>query len=811
MTPDRQIYKTGALLLVLVLSVANHLYAANLTKISRVDEQDTLQLFFRFDEIPEYAVDQIGKRIDVVFRSTKLAENFPELQTDERLIKVVQKTKENDSIFSLYFRYEPQNAEIKPGAQSSILELTVLLGNVFSRDFPDISSQLHGITMLQRETVDSTNPLHLSQYVGHWLDFFKEYESPVVIKPQMHFTLPPFPMISLMEDTAVKEWLPEKTMLAADEKNWRQALASVRQQLTREPNPVKREKLLFTFAELQVRSGEYVDPHKLLQEIRHTYPDSTTSRAADYLFLYLQATHEDPYYAFAEIEMFNDKLAVGSPLLPYAVILQAETAITTKQFAKAEKLLDRNDFAYTGSSHEIRLLRQADIRYLTGQKIKALVSYLQLPQENNPVFTHPLSLANYSDTLYSHKRMAQAKKGYDALVGLVQDDSTRALSMFRHAMSRLHGQEPYNRVATSFFQIQDSFAGTEGAFRSALKTTDYRYRNKRLQPGAAIQTYKQLSIEANTKDLREEASFKEALVYALNGNNDKSLALVMDILRDFQNGRLKIDCRALLLERLPLVIKDLIEKEEYIQALVLARQNRSYFSRGWLDYQLLFELAEAYTELGVYNRAARTYQYILEAVDRQTQESVYLPLIEVLYESGQYRLVEDYADQYFFRYPEGQANEPIFILRLSALMADGKFDEAEALLQDILELRNDTINALALRIHFQQEQFGEVASLFDQDTIPPEKQTPDQIFIFAESLYSIDRLADALPLFEKLLADATYKDQALFRTGQIFKRDGKTEEALNSFQELAEKGTSPLWIKLAEEESQILQLEQKQL
>src|SRR5665647_635771 len=154
-------------------------------------------------------------------------------------------------------------------------------------------------------------------------------------------------------------------------------------------------------------------------------------------------------------------------------------------------------------------------------------------------------------------------------------------------------------------QIQEAFPGSEGGARALLKQTDLDYISKKINAEKAEAVYRKTAEKAETIVLREEASLKQALVNHLAGDHQTSVALCMAMLRSFRSGKLHIEAQALLIEQLPGVIKKLVNDKEYIKALVLAKQNRMFFSRGWLNTSLLYDLAGIYNKLGLADQAAR--------------------------------------------------------------------------------------------------------------------------------------------------------------------------------------------------------------
>ncbi|BCO08555.1 hypothetical protein GF1_09310 [Desulfolithobacter dissulfuricans] len=799
--------KTSLFVLFFLLWAVPALATSILQKISRTDEQGRLHIFLRLNAIPKYRLTTTGKRIELLLLDTIAAKNVQPLSEDDRLIKMLIRRQEKGTALSFYFRYPPQNAKINTLEDSSSLMLDILLGSPLTTRYRNLAARIPGLTMVMSRTTDYTNPLNLSQYATDWRLFFEEYESPVTISPDPDYTLPSFPLARfLLPAMSPEHWLPAEAGTYAAERKWDQAVGVVREALDQLTDSAIRERLLLTYAELLVRSNDYTEPHQLLQQIMYTWPDTQTALLARYLFVYLQARQEDPHLAWFELKKLEEKLLEEPGLRPFFIIFQAELALVTGRADQAGKILARDDMAFTGEAELLRLLRQADTRYLLGKKISALVSYLQLLDRSELIATKPLSLAQFCDTLYAHYRYRDAARWYRQLTALLSDKKGQDLAMFRLAMSRLHSGEPPRRILPALQEIREAFPNAEGKYRAWLKQTDLEYLNHRKDSALAAQTYGILAKEAPVKKLREEALFKEALVHALAGDNEKAVELAMQKLREFRSGDLNLEARALLIQRIPLVIDDLLKRGEYIKALVRARENRELFTRGWLGTEILFKLGRAYKELGIFERAARVYLYILDVSPESRREEVYLPLLQSLYASGRYDLLEDYADQYILRYPESPKLEEVFLLRLKALRQRDKLEKATEILDRNNWPRSSRTLRTAASIYFDLKRWNKVVELLEDPLLEKDRQEPELMYQLAESLYQLDRFDQAREMFTILAEGDRHREQALFRLAQIYERNGHRDKALNEYRRLAEETKDPLWRKAAREGMDLLQM-----
>ena len=765
-----------------------------------------MQIFLRLSSLPACKLETLEKRVDLVLTDTVTAKSFKPLAGDDKMIRMVAGKQAGNLLLSFYFRYPPQHVRVKKIEETTSIMLDIQLGNPMSARYPGLATGLHGLTLINREEIDFTNPVYASSCGTDWKLFIRTYESPVVIRPHFLYTLPPFPLAAAIEPaTATPAWLGKENIILSRHQAWQQIADNLKLQLEKEENEGYRKRQLLTYGECLVRANRYEEPYKLLQQIGLTYPDTSLATYANILFVHVLARHEDPYLAAIEIKKLQKKLQPNNPLLPYINIFQAELALETDHPKRAGKILAREDIAYPENADLLRLLRQADAYFGTGDTIKALIAYDKIDQKLSIIGAHPRSLAQYADTLYNHQRYKKAQKNYQDLVKLINGTELQPQAMFRLAMSRMHNGEKWTKTLPRLSQIQNAFPGSEGDFRAQLKINDLKFLHQVITADRAAQVYGQTGRVANKKQLREEALVKQAMVQALAGNHETSITLAMNILRDFRYGSLTTETEALIVSQLPAVLKKMTRDRRYIDALVLAKQNRKFFARGWLGIDLLFDLARAYEQLGAFDRAGRVYQYILDVGTGKDQEKAYVPMIRALYNSGHYDLVEDYGDQYFSRFPDSPARAEVYLLRIRALQAAGELEAAVRLLEKPDRPSSPEIEKTAARIFFNLNRWPKVITLLTGKELSS-WSGGERDYLLAESLFQSKQYDKAIPVFRRLVEEAPYGDQAMFRLAEIYQKTGKTDKALNQFKQLTEKGKDSRWQKLAEEEIKIIRL-----
>jgi lipopolysaccharide biosynthesis regulator YciM len=280
----------------------------------------------------------------------------------------------------------------------------------------------------------------------------------------------------------------------------------------------------------------------------------------------------------------------------------------------------------------------------------------------------------------------------------------------------------------------------------------------------------------------------------------------MTFLRDFKGGILHDTALALLIEILPDLLKEHIKNGKHIEALILAKQNRFLFVKNWIDISLLADMAEAYRQLGFFNEASRMYIYLLDVSTKEDKAPYYLPLIKLAYEQGDFGLVEEYADQYTYLYPQGRDHVEVLYLRLQTLMSISKYKEALTLLslKASGEAFKDTrFRILQASLSFHLSDYAKAKTILEELKLTPADKQPELLFMLAESCYQQGDTRKAEELFVPLQQNKTHKDQALFRLAEIARHNGQKERALKFFAQLVETGDNPFWKKLAQQELEL--------
>ena len=807
--------KKTLLLLVTGILIATTGHGASqsiLSQISKGYSSSNIQLFCSLSSIPDYTIKQEDKRIDLALANTLSAADLKLPEADGKIVKILSQTKNKTTTISFFFRYPPQKVDVVQVQETNKLIVDIILGNEFTSSRPVLAEKLQGISVIQRQTRDFSNPVNISPYSGKWEHFFKEYEAELRIEPAVQFSLPPFPVITLLLPDREENipLLPSEIIEGAKLGLWDTLLPLIAEQLNNETDPQNKKKLTLTYGDILQRSGKVKEAARQFYLLSQEHGTEPVGLLAHYLLLRLQAEHTDLYLADIELKKLEPVMQKDNPVTPYFILTQIEIALAAKQFERMNTLLKKNDVSISAGLAPTINLRRADYWLATGDLIKAHAAYRLL--EDSEVLTKDIfSLNGYCSVLYHHKQFKQAADCYERLAKLSSIGSQEHLDMisFRRVMAKLQatpGASHESDMIPDFIQIETTFPDTEAGARARLKQTDLKLMTLKDWQRSALNSYQILAENSPSLSIREEASFKEVLIYRMLGQNTMSTEKLMTFTRDFKSGPLNNTALALLIETLPDLLSAHIKNGRHIEALILAKQNKFLFTKNWIDISLLADLGESYRQLGFFDEAARMYLYLLDVSTKEDQEPYYLPLIKLMYEQGDFGLVEAFADQYSFHYPAGQDRLEVLYLRLQSLMTQNKNEEALALLSRSSSeetFKDPRFALLQASLFFHLDDYTRTRAILEELQTTPDGRQPDSLFMLAESCYQLGDTSMAEKLFLPLQQDSTHKDQALFRLAEIARKNGRKESALKLLTRLVETGDSPLWKNLAKKELEL--------
>jgi tetratricopeptide (TPR) repeat protein len=767
--------------------------------------QTTTQIYLTFSQVPEYTEVQKGKRLDIILGASLSNTEPVNFTPDENVVKFLTQEEQGKTILTFFLRYDPQRVKTSTPEKHTLV-IEILRGTQFTKSYPDLSSRLQGMTLVSKAGKDISNPYIASPYSGNWRSFFSRYEPELSSSAPIRYTAPPFPILDFLSNEYTSEILPLEVLELSSKGLWKDITPLLVQQANTTPEPELKKHIALALGETLLRQGEHEDAFKQLYLLKKNFPQEAVGIAASYLIARLRAKTGEPYMADYAMKELTPFIRDGFDLSPFIVLGQVETAFATNQLARSKTLLLRDDIAFPPRLSRIRKLRQSDYWSISSTPVKAFVGYEMFAQKQI-LAEHPFSLNQYCNILYKQNKFGQAEQCFETLSTKVSHKKHLSSISLLKNMARLHNSSP-NDMYVAFSGIEDTFRGTPAGSRAALKKLDIRYLSQPRWRKLSVNSYKALADSTDYRSVAAEASLKEAIIYYELGNTTKSIELLQTFLRNFHASQLKSTAQALLIEQLPGRIKTLLAQNRYVDAITLAKQNREFFQKNWVDIGILKLLSRAYLNLGIYTEARKLYLYLLKTSSPQDQEKYYLPLIATLYNQGHYDLVEDYATQYTYNYPDGNDRDQITLFRLKSLVAAGNDSRALRLasspLPDMAEI--DTITAA---VFFRDGQYSKSINRLEPYWQQKQLKNDNARFILAESYFNTNNYQDAEPLYQTIKDAQRFRDQALYRLATIERKRGNREKSLKLLREIVEKGNEPIWQKLARKELEFAELASK--
>jgi tetratricopeptide (TPR) repeat protein len=785
------------LLFTVLLCTAN---ASTLTHISRIDKKDIVQLYFSFDVTPEFSSIQSDRRIDLEFFKTASAPSLSLGEPDGDIVKILPRPDKDRFILSLFFRYRPQHHRLMKSADGKLV-FEVLLGNEYSKSYQDMADRLKGLTVVERLSSDITNPYLNSLYVKDWMSFFSQFESPVNIEAPVKFSSPPFPVIALLPPGGKNniQLINEEMFKLAGQNLWDELAAKLLESIETTQDAETKKLLALTYGEALSRSGNFEEAYRQLYLLNEEYSDELLGTYAKYLLLHLSSIYQAPYIADNGYHLLESSISNNLPLAPYFRLSQIEAALAAANYQRLNHLLLREDVAFPEQIAEIMQIRQADYWYAINHPIKARAAY-QLHAGSPVLQTLPYSLSNSCNIYYNQKKFEEAADCYRTLSTLVADDSLVALIDYKKNMSKIKNNDK-TPLIDAFTYIANKFLHTEAGFRAAIKRNDLLFLQNKTWGTQAISNYGAIAQEAKSRSIREEALFKQALVHAILGDTAMSIQLLQQYLREFLTGEVRISAQALLIELLPGEIKRLVDNKEHIQALVLAKQNKDLFQNRWIDSKFLVDIAEAYYRIGIYDEAQKLYLYLIETMPIDQREALFLPMIQATFDNGNFSLVEDYAAQYTYSYPDGLYSADILYFRLQSLVADERLSDALQLLPDPLS-DDKAVYELAIPLFFRTDNYEKCLAVAKKLALMKNPLSRKEQFMLAESLFRTGSYEEAEGAFMAISEESDFFQQSLFRLAELARQKGNEKKALRLFEKLVETEKNSLWKQYAERDLQ---------
>ncbi len=781
------------LISIALLQVALPAFAVDppvLLELQKEEGLSSTRISLIFDRVPEFSSEHSGQRLDILLSKTKVSGGLSRLPEDETVVKIFLAEKGEDILASLLFRRPPKQIVSKSQDQPARIDFELYWDSARGSR-PAVAFRIEGIPGLKggRKVRDVRQfpPWH-----ENWRDFFRADLTPWELDPELNFTLPEFPAFEVENPSAA---FTQRFELA-NQKRWLSLLRFLPEMPPVAENEKILEELLITEGLIRTNGLEAAAARlRNLEEIQGPHRGRV-----DYLTDFVLAATGQAYAAFLKSAAQLKEMANDDPFYAPLTLLAAEAAIGSGNDKAAKVLLENKALRWDDILKQIVTMRRGDIFCGLGKYPQALAEYQKLQNDSLLFENYPRSLGRAAKSAFEVGDYSLAARLYKELGRQLTDNPKVDLAFFAAATAN------YNDGETEWAQIglQKVFLempGTEGADRSSLRMQDHQVLiGSERQQAEAVHKYAFIAKNSRTRALREEASFKQALVLYLLGDSRESVELLMNFRREFASGALRPEADSLLSEQLPGVIGGLIDKGEDISAVVLVEQNRQLLLKGNLERVFLDRISGALTRLGLYKRATRILLFQLDRANGvPAREEFYLPLAQLYLLRGEYRASSDYAQIYLDTYPEGKMRGAVYGLMLDALEKQKRYEDLLLQMDRVDRPRSAALDIRAAWFYWQQQRLADSVERLESALQLSGKLEVKEMALLAESLFQLGRNDEAGSFFDKLRQDELFGSQASYRSAQILLRQGQVQAGLNLLQALVEKEKSGSWGLLAQD------------
>ncbi len=739
-----------------------------------------------FKSLPEFSSEHSGQRLDILLSGTKVSDQLLRLPEDETVVKILLAEKGDDLLVSLLLRRPPKQIVSKSTQSPAQIDFDLYWDSARGSR-PAVAFRIEGIPGRKdgrKVRVDREFP----SWRENWRQIFQADLTPWTLDPALHFSLPQLPPFEIEASAALQQRLD-----LAKEGRWHSLLRFQPEMPTVETRETLFEELLVSEALLRTDAIAAAEAHlRGLEEV-----EGEERIRVDYLTDFALAASGQPYAALLKLQGHLERTEVGTPFGALLTLLAVETALASNNDQTALVLLENEKLRWPQLLGQLAQLRRGDALCGLERYAEALDAYRKV--ENPDLVEHyPRSRARAARAAFAQAEYALAAGWYKALANQLDDQPEASLAFYAAAAASYNlGDTEWALIGLQKVVLENP--GSEGADRAALRLQDHQVLSGgELEKGRSIHRYAELAKVSRLRDLREEASFKRALLLYLLGDSRESIERLMNFRRSFASGALRDQADSLLREQLPTVISDLIDQGEDLPAVVLVEQNRKLLLQEKLEKPFLDRIAGALSRLGLFKRAARILLFQLDRAQTAAErEEFYLPLAQLYLLRQEYRAASDYAKSYLDSYPQGERRGAIYGLMLDALEKQKRQEELLQQLERSDRPQSPALDIRAAWVYAEQSRFGAAIRRLEHAREQNGIFQVKDMALLAEGYYQLQRNREAVAVYRSLLQDETFGPQSFYRSAQLLLRLGDRESGLKLLREFVDKEKSDPWSVLA--------------
>jgi len=783
----KKIIGIGLFLLLFFLSLALPAKAATtVIGIQKQEDPSRTRLTIILSQQTDFSVDSSGQRIDLLLEDATSDSTLRTLPEDGTVVRMTLIRRQNDLVVSLLMRRTPQHvsAEALENPARIVMDIT-WVGDDSAR--PGIAFRITDVPP-RRGGPAALRLQQQSPWDGNWLEFFRDYRSDWNIRIPKRLTPPP--LLDSITDTD-SALLPLQKL--ADEGMFLSLLQSgMALQGLGDEERRQRDLLM---ADAYLRTGSYAAGLARLGALSELTAEQQIR--VDYLTAWAEAARDNAIEALLHLQISLTTLAVEHPLAASTRLLHAEAALAASQHQLALELLSDDSLVWPDYLDTPRRIRRADALAGLGERDRALDAYRELADESSLCEFYFSSCQRGAHLAFQRQDFELSRRLYQPLALVFSNEQGADMIHFAAAAAVYEAGDPDWGWIELERTTQD-YPRSEGGDRAALRLLDIRVMNAQETTIAAMASeYAAIGQRAQVRNLREEAFFKEILVLFLAAEHQTSVSRLMNFRRDFSSSPLRREANILLSRQLPIVVEELIDQGNDLQAVVLVEQNRDLLLASGYDREFLHNLVRAFNRLGLYERSSRVLLYLFDqSAGSAAQKEVILPLAQSFMQRDQYLAAGDYARQYLSQYPDGDDAGALFVLLIDSLERQGQDTDIREWLQRRDRPDTPEANLRAATIYWQQDDFAAVVNSLERVAAVQSLLALEQTRL-AESYYRLGEVSASLRLYEGLVNDADFSSQARYRSAQMLLQQRQRPAAVAQLRTLVRDDANSAWGKLA--------------
>ncbi|MBW2079022.1 MAG: hypothetical protein JRI71_16025, partial [Deltaproteobacteria bacterium] len=731
-------------------------------------------------------VELIKTRLSDAFRNIAATDLFPPLS------KVHIGLRAQNTIVDLYFRNIPEFVDVAEDEPSNRITVNMFWDRQRKGDRIGILDHRFG-RLRPIHHGAAAERLISSEYKGRWIDFFSGFEWKPEWDLPPEFSLPPTPTALVLENRGL---LPDALVETVAAGRWEEAETRTKALFQGDIGWRRVDGHRWVLAESLLRRNRHQEAMETLHQVPLDPEKPRISAWRTYLQVHALAAASEYHQAVRLAEKKQEAVSREKDLASWFFLLKAEIYLAMGEPEQALRELDRN-IVYPEAARNVVQLRRGDAYYDKGETETAFALYRDLSSDLRFMQRHPYSLARWFALLY-RKRQYESAYRY----GFLLSDTLKRKSFplylladYWTAMTRFRAGD-LTRARLMLWEIEEAGAATEAGLRARLKLMDLDVVGKPKPDFSSLRDGYEAIIEiARQRQIREEAFFKQILVYHLSGNNLGAVRQLGRFFDSYWAGELLPEAQALFVEIFPAVAQALVRQGAYFETLSLVTKHRHLLVQARITSDFLYDLAESYIRVGLVDQAISTYLYLMDfEKNERKQRQIYLPLIRAYDHKGDYEQVRHYASEYLSRYPEGSDRMDVLYYFARSLAETGKATDTARMLRKNKWPVHEKIDRLAGELFFDQGEYKPAACyLARAESAADEETRQAMIFKRAEALFFQEKWSQAATVYASLLTAKGYKGQAFFRLIQSYLNAGADDKALNLYRRLSDMEIEDPW------------------